>query len=735
MSKCHKQKQCPPVIIVSQPKCREKRHEHPFRVNRTVFVDQHFGDDFTGKRTYPEKPFKTILAALSSSKDGDTIWIRASNLPSGSPPGPYVQDIILPMSNILTSIKFYLEPDVVLQSATVALFQVSGSFSLEVDGNGTLSGNGLTILSTGADFTGNVVLKANTYLGSSTAVASVVSAKELVVPTKPSNKKERRQLASNLKSKSLSRAVAPLQPLNYLFQLNSVGGVIKIQGLDCQAGAEGILVSAFGELSGPTVYYQVVDNSSDFFTNNIAIGSATELYLTSDHIATNVSFNLILVNDTATLHFDVKKIENPAGSGLTFGDGTSPASVSVTGHVQELITAGNGINVTNPTDGFNVDLDVDQLAITSYNSGIVLNNSLAVTSNNYFKYRGNEINIQQGGFGVLVQGPINADFDVIKVAGSPGEVDFFNAFYAIGSEDLAPAVTLRSNHIESNPPNQTSFGVAIETASNVVVDIGTIVGFGDGIDILDASASGSVGAIVDCQFAVSLENANTVANGGLPITANLKVGTIRSSLDNVLACGPGPFFDVDNRIALSFELIDLTGRGASTPVSNTYGIVITEQAFVPVVESHTVLNIRGNYLGAINPITTTATPNLIVNFTGLFPNEQINFDFELCDAVVPLGGAPKNTVLITGTQSLVSIPPPNVSFRGKYRAGFNDVINTDIPISLSNSVLVNAPMAGLHSISGSASSVRAYGTPVATNPPVGSITVDVTSIVSSPLVV
>src|SRR5579883_826980 len=224
MTRNCREKKCSPVVFVSNSNCCEKRrHQKQIRVNRTVFVDQQFGNDLTGKRTYMGKPFQTILAGLLSAQDGDTIWVRASNLPTS---GPYVQDIILPMPNIPTSIKFYLEPDAVLQPSTLALFQVSGTFDLEVDGNGTLSGNGLIILQTNGDFTGNVILKATTYQGLSFVGSSGSAiAKDVVAPVK--TKKERRQLAKDLHSKVPSLLRAPPSG-HYLFTLNSIGGVIKI---------------------------------------------------------------------------------------------------------------------------------------------------------------------------------------------------------------------------------------------------------------------------------------------------------------------------------------------------------------------------------------------------------------------------------------------------------------------------------------------------------------------------
>lgn len=722
--KCH-EKQCarPVIVIPSQKRCCSPHRQKQQRVNRTVFVDQHFGDDFTGKRTYPGKPFRTIPAALLAAKDEDTIWVRASDLPTGTPPGPYIQDLTFPMPNLPTSIKFYLEPDAVLQANLVALFVVGGAFNLEVDGDGTLSGNGLPILVTDGTFTGQVLLKATTYLG----VASVSgTAPPPAAPGSPApvaqdksvikSKAQRKELRTALKNKILSKSKAPAQPSNsYLFTLTGLSGLVQIQGVNCFAGQEGV-ISSLNPQSVTQVYYDVLNTSSDELNATFLIGGSIEFYLTSDHLSSTNSFNVILVIDSPSLHLNVKNIENPAGNGISFGNGVDPVSATATGHVQKITAIGNGINVTNPTDGFDVDLEVDQITITNYNSGIALNNSLAVMSDNHFKYRGQEINLQQGGYGIFIAGPVNADFDVTKIVGNPGIYGYFAGIYAFGVAGLSPVATIRSNHLECSPPAtsiQFSQGVAIETASSVVADVGTIIGFSDGFDVEDSIASGTIGSIVDCQIGVSLENANTVANGGLPITANVKVGTIRSSLDNIVACSPGPFFDVNNRIALFFDLIDLTGRGASTSVSNTFGIAIVEQAFVPVVQSNTVMNIQGNYLGAINPITTNS--NFFTNITGLFPNEQINFDFELCDAVVPLGGVPQNTALIINTQSLIGSPPPNVSFRGKYRAGSNDVINTDIAVSLSNTVMVNTSTAGLFCVRGP--SARGYGTPVATNAP------------------
>ena len=104
----HCKNQGQPIIIMEESRHddRHKKHrEQPIRVNRTVFVDQQFGNDSTGKRTYMGKPFQTILSALQSAQDGDTIWVRASNLPSGTPAGTYIQDMAFPMSNIPTSIK------------------------------------------------------------------------------------------------------------------------------------------------------------------------------------------------------------------------------------------------------------------------------------------------------------------------------------------------------------------------------------------------------------------------------------------------------------------------------------------------------------------------------------------------------------------------------------------------------------------------------------------------------
>lgn len=47
--------------------------------SRTIFVDNKFGDNFTGVREDSLKPFKTIVAAISAAQAGDTVHVRSGN--------------------------------------------------------------------------------------------------------------------------------------------------------------------------------------------------------------------------------------------------------------------------------------------------------------------------------------------------------------------------------------------------------------------------------------------------------------------------------------------------------------------------------------------------------------------------------------------------------------------------------------------------------------------------------
>ena len=233
------------------------------------------------------------MAAL----DGDTLWFRPSLFG-----GAYDASISFPFAGVITSfIKIYLEPGAVLEAAAAGpfLFGVGSNFNLTIDGHGTLLGNGVPIVHTNPDYTGELVIQADHYADSASSVPS------------PAAKIKTRKLGP----KFPSRAAKPRQNVGqpaplYLFDFNG-GGIIHINGIDCYSVTQPILSTVVSDLT-TSVFYHVTDSANNSVLDAFSIGGAnTNFFFDVDRIfgALNAGVSGIKMTGGSTTVLNINSIE------------------------------------------------------------------------------------------------------------------------------------------------------------------------------------------------------------------------------------------------------------------------------------------------------------------------------------------------------------------------------------------------------------------------------------------
>lgn len=94
--------------------------------NRTLFVDQQYGNDATGVRERRDLPYQTMAGAYADAIGGDTIHVF---------PGNYIEALVVSLPNM----KFYLENGVTINSSNAPIFTFIDTLQeYDVSGHGYL---------------------------------------------------------------------------------------------------------------------------------------------------------------------------------------------------------------------------------------------------------------------------------------------------------------------------------------------------------------------------------------------------------------------------------------------------------------------------------------------------------------------------------------------------------------------------------------------------------------------
>ena len=104
---------------------RKKCSIDPCNFNRTLFVDSKYGNDSTGEREDPNRPYRNLYFALSRAVEGDIIYVR---------PGDYDEDGLI----LKNKVNWYFESGAIVRNATsTSTFIISSSIKSYILGYGT----------------------------------------------------------------------------------------------------------------------------------------------------------------------------------------------------------------------------------------------------------------------------------------------------------------------------------------------------------------------------------------------------------------------------------------------------------------------------------------------------------------------------------------------------------------------------------------------------------------------
>ena len=500
--------------------------------------------------------------------------------------------------------------------------------------------------------------------------------------------------------------------INIELLVNTTNFAITTTSSEHYYTGKSVITDAVVSNVGGTLHY-LVDNtiastSSDaFFSFNLF--NPIKLFVTADYIQASNAFNVFDLVSNLDFYFDIKQII--AGTvGISLAEINPTTASTITGKIGQLAASNIGVYFIDPDSGADVNIEIQQLILTTTNAIGLYLNSAGTENRSRFKYKGQGLALLAGGsIGIGLVGPVTFNLQLEEMYLTSTDDNPSLGLYANKTNKAIINLDKIYGTID-NDGFASATGLLLVNAAHSNISINTIIQTATAIISTDSPGTIKVNSLVNCFNGFIVDNSDVNANRASGFSLDLQVGKIKSMIESTTAVVFGPFYDNANKINFTFGLIDVSGP-RSSPFLLTNGIIIAEDSNFSGV-NNTILTIKGGSLFGAYPITTpiTSTDNL----AGPTVGEVIIIDIDLCQVPNSLAG---NCVILNPSPAAVPVgsPPLNFTLKGKYVSANAVVIITNIVLTLDNTVLVNSNNSPSVDTTRGVNLLRVYGYVTATN--------------------